>query len=107
MKFGDIYYADLSPVIGSKQGVMRPVLILQDISPKDQQRVLCASISTKPSKETDIHISLNECKEITEGSYVLMEQIRNIDKQRLKEKIDEIPQEYIREIKEKITRSLE
>lgn len=106
MKFGDIYYADLSPVIGSEQGAMRPVLILQDISPKDQHRVLCASISTKPNEETDIHISVNECKGITEGSYVLMEQTRNIDKQRLKEKISEIPQEYIREIKEKIARSL-
>lgn len=106
MKFGDIYYADLSPVIGSEQGVMRPVLILQDINPKDQHRVLCASISTKPKEETDIHISLNECKGIAEGSYILMEQTRNIDKQRLKEKICEIPQEYIREIKEKTVRSL-
>lgn len=105
MKSGEIYYADLSPVIGSEQGGIRPVLILQNITAKDS-RVLCASISTKPNEETDIHISLNNCKGIAEGSYILMEQTMNIDKQRLKEKICEIPQEYIREIKEKTIRSL-
>lgn len=90
IKRGDIYYADLSPVIGSEQGGLRPVLIVQnDVGNKYSPTVIAAAITsqqTKTNLPTHIKINASGCG-LTKDSVVLLEQIRTIDKQRLKEKM--------------------
>lgn len=87
---GDIFYADLSPVIGSEQGGIRPVLVVQnDVGNKFSPTVICAAITSKINKAklpTHIEISASEY-ELVKNSVILLEQIRTIDKRRLKEKI--------------------
>ena len=90
IKRGDIFYADLSPVIGSEQGGLRPVLIVQnDIGNKYSPTVIAAAITSKMGKThlpTHIDIQANGVG-LAKDSVVLLEQIRTIDKQRLKEKM--------------------
>ena len=85
---GDIYYADLSPVVGSEQGGIRPVLIIQnDVGNRHSPTVICAAITSKMNKAklpTHIEISTRDYN-IVKNSVILLEQIRTIDKQRLKE----------------------
>lgn len=87
---GDIYYADLSPVVGSEQGGVRPVLIVQnDIGNKYSPTVIAAAITSQTSKtRLPTHISLNAEKcGLSKDSVVLLEQIRTLDKKRLKERM--------------------
>lgn len=88
IKRGDIYYADLSPVVGSEQGGVRPVLIIQnDIGNKYSPTVIAAAItsrSTKADLPTHIKLFANDSG-LAKDSVVLLEQIRTIDKRRLKE----------------------
>ena len=88
VKRGDIYYADLSPVVGSEQGGIRPVLIVQnDIGNKFSPTVIAAAITSQKDKTklpTHIAVSSEKCG-LAKDSIVLLEQIRTIDKQRLKE----------------------
>ncbi|MBO5906778.1 MAG: type II toxin-antitoxin system PemK/MazF family toxin [Clostridia bacterium] len=90
IKRGDIYYADLSPVIGSEQGGLRPVLIVQnDIGNKYSPTVIAAAITSKMSKtKLPTHIDV-PCEDagLSKDSIILLEQIRTIDKKRLKEKM--------------------
>lgn len=90
VKRGDVYYADLSPVIGSEQGGVRPVLIVQnDIGNKYSPTVIISAITSKINKAklpTHIEIS-SEDFSLPKDSVVLLEQIRTIDKKRLREKI--------------------
>ena len=90
MKRGDIYYADLRPVVGSEQGGIRPVLIIQnDIGNKHSPTVICAAITSKMNKAklpTHIPVSAATCG-LTKDSIVLLEQIRTIDKRRLKDRM--------------------
>ncbi len=90
VKRGDIYYADLSPVIGSEQGGMRPVLIVQnDIGNKYSPTVIAAAITSQQDKTnlpTHIRVDADGCG-LSKNSIVLLEQVRTIDKQRLKEKM--------------------
>ena len=90
VKRGDIYYADLSPVIGSEQGGLRPVLIVQnDIGNKYSPTVIAAAITSQRDKTnlpTHIKVDADGCG-LSKDSIVLLEQIRTIDKQRLKEKM--------------------
>ncbi len=90
VKRGDIFYADLSPVIGSEQGGIRPVLIVQnDIGNKYSPTVIAAAITSQINKAkmpTHIEIRANEFG-LGKDSVILLEQIRTIDKRRLKEKI--------------------
>ena len=90
IKRGDIYYADLSPVIGSEQGGLRPVLIVQnDIGNKYSPTVIAAAITSKMSKtKLPTHIDV-PCEDagLAKDSIILLEQIRTIDKKRLKEKM--------------------
>jgi len=90
---GDIYYADLSPVVGSEQGGMRPVLIVQnDTGNKHSPTVIAAAITSQTSKaRLPTHIEL-EAKSygLTRDSVVLLEQIRTIDKRRLKERMGKL-----------------
>ena len=87
---GDIYYADLSPVIGSEQGGVRPILIIQnDVGNKYSPTVIGAAITSQLSKaKIPTHVEIGTCGGYLEkDSVILLEQIRTIDKQRLKEKI--------------------
>ncbi|MEE3428091.1 MAG: type II toxin-antitoxin system PemK/MazF family toxin [Ruminococcus sp.] len=90
IKRGDIFYADLSPVIGSEQGGVRPVLIVQNnIGNKYSPTVIAAAITSQQSKAklpTHIPIVADNCG-LSKDSVVLLEQIRTIDKQRLKERM--------------------
>lgn len=93
IKRGDIYYADLSPVIGSEQGGVRPVLIVQnDVGNRYSPTVIAAAITSQHEKsKMPTHINLNaECCGLSKDSIVLLEQVRTIDKQRLKEKMGTI-----------------
>ena len=90
IKRGDIYYADLSPVIGSEQGGLRPVLIVQnDVGNRYSPTVIAAAITSRMSKaKLPTHIDVS-CvgAGLARDSVILLEQIRTIDKQRLKEKM--------------------
>lgn len=90
VKRGDIFYADLSPVIGSEQGGVRPVLILQnDIGNKHSPTVICAAITSQINKaKLPTHIEITTTQyALVKDSVILLEQIRTADKKRLKEKI--------------------
>lgn len=100
IKRGDMFYADLSPVVGSEQGGTRPVLIIQnDTGNKYSPTVIAASITSQTGKaKLPTHIEIN-AKNIglKSNSIVLTEQIRTIDKSRLKEKIGHIEDENVME----------
>ncbi len=90
VKRGDIYYADLSPVVGSEQGGMRPVLIVQnDTGNRHSPTVIAAAITSQMGKaKLPTHIELTgRSVGLTKDSVILLEQIRTIDKSRLKEKM--------------------
>ncbi|MCL2033243.1 MAG: type II toxin-antitoxin system PemK/MazF family toxin [Oscillospiraceae bacterium] len=93
VKRGDIYYADLSPVIGSEQGGVRPVLIVQnDVGNKFSPTVIAAAITSQKEKSklpTHIELQSPGCG-LSKDSVVLLEQIRTIDKKRLKEKMGQL-----------------
>lgn len=93
VKRGDIYYADLSPVVGSEQGGIRPVLVIQnDIGNKYSPTVIAAAITSQINKaKMPTHIEL-DAKDygLNKDSVILLEQIRTIDKRRLREKIGRI-----------------
>lgn len=90
IKRGDIYYADLSPVVGSEQGGVRPVLIVQnDVGNKFSPTVIAAAITSQRDKNnlpTHIEVDAQNCG-LSKDSVVLLEQVRTIDKRRLKEKM--------------------
>lgn len=90
---GDIYYADLSPVVGSEQGGMRPVLIVQnDVGNKYSPTVIAAAITSQINKaRLPTHIELSaRSYGLSKDSVVLLEQIRTIDKRRLKERMGRV-----------------
>ena len=93
VKRGDIYYADLSPVVGSEQGGIRPVLVIQnDIGNKYSPTVIAAAITSQINKaKMPTHLEL-AAKDygLNKDSVILLEQIRTIDKRRLREKIGRI-----------------
>ncbi|MEG0546090.1 MAG: type II toxin-antitoxin system PemK/MazF family toxin [Oscillospiraceae bacterium] len=94
IKRGEIYYADLSPVVGSEQGGVRPVLIVQnDVGNKFSPTVIAAAITSQKYKtQLPTHISVNadNCG-LQKDSIVLLEQVRTLDKKRLKEKMGNLP----------------
>ena len=89
IKRGDLYYADLSPVVGSEQGGVRPVLIVQNnIGNKYSPTVIVAAITSQINKaKIPTHIELTQSYGLSKDSVLLLEQIRTLDKRRLKEKI--------------------
>ncbi len=90
VKRGDIYYADLSPVVGSEQGGLRPVLIIQnDVGNRYSPTVIAAAITSRMSKtRLPTHIDIYADKAgLAKDSVILLEQIRTLDKRRLKEKM--------------------
>lgn len=101
IKRGDIYYADLSPVVGSEQGGIRPVLIIQNnIGNRHSPTIICAAITSKMNKAklpTHIEICTNDYN-IMKNSVILLEQIRTIDKKRLREYVCHIDQERMKKL---------
>lgn len=98
---GDIYYADLSPVIGSEQGGLRPVLIVQnDVGNRYSPTVIAAAITSKMSKtKLPTHIDVpGEDAGLAKDSIILLEQIRTIDKKRLKEKMGHLDDETMNSV---------
>ena len=87
---GDVFYADLRPVVGSEQGGIRPVLIIQnDVGNRHSPTVICAAITSKMNKAklpTHVELDTRRC-DMIKDSVILLEQLRTIDKMRLKEKI--------------------
>ena len=101
VKRGEIYYADLSPVVGSEQGGIRPVLIIQNnIGNRYSPTVIAAAITSQQDKAklpTHIHVDGNDSG-LTRNSIVLLEQIRTIDKKRLKERMGRLDDTSMAEI---------
>ena len=90
IKRGDIFYADLRPVVGSEQGGVRPVLIIQnDTGNKHSPTVICAAITSKMNKaKLPTHVEIDSKRfDIVKDSVILLEQLRTIDKKRLKDKV--------------------
>ena len=107
---GDIYYADLSPVVGSEQGGIRPVLIIQNnVGNRHSPTVICAAITSPMNKAklpTHIEISTTDYR-IVKNSVILLEQIRTIDKQRLREFVCHIDPAMMKKVDAAICVSLE
>ena len=107
---GDIFYADLSPVVGSEQGGVRPVLIIQnDVGNKHSPTVICAAITSKMNKaKLPTHIELNaRLYDMDKDSVVLLEQLRTIDKKRLKDKVCHLDGDIMRRVNRALKVSLE
>ncbi|MDX9917424.1 MAG: type II toxin-antitoxin system PemK/MazF family toxin [Gudongella sp.] len=98
---GDIYYADLSPVIGSEQGGVRPILVIQnDVGNKYSPTIIVAAITSQINKaRLPTHIEITGPEHgLPKDSVVLLEQIRTIDKKRLREKIGKFDEEMMRKV---------
>lgn len=107
---GDIFYADLRPVVGSEQGGIRPVLIIQnDVGNKHSPTVICAAITSKMNKaKLPTHIEIDASTyDIVRDSVILLEQLRTIDKQRLKDKVCHLDQDILAQVNKAIQISLE
>ena len=101
VKRGDIYYADLSPVVGSEQGGLRPVLIIQnDVGNRYSPTVIAAAITSRMGKtRLPTHIDIHADKVgLAKDSVVLLEQIRTLDKRRLKEKMGHLDESLMQKV---------
>ena len=110
MRRGDVYYADLRPVVGSEQGGIRPVLIIQnDVGNRHSPTVICAAITSRMNKaKLPTHIELSSgLYDMDKDSVVLLEQLRTIDKKRLKDKICHLEGEIMRQVNRALMISLE
>lgn len=110
IKRGDIYYADLRPVLGSEQGGIRPVLIIQnDTGNKHSPTVICAAITSQMNKaKLPTHVEVDAHKyEIVKDSVILLEQLRTIDKKRLKDKVCHLDGEILTRVDKALQVSLE
>lgn len=107
---GDLFYANLSPVLGSEQGGIRPVVVIQnDIGNKYSPTVIVAPITSRMNKTklpTHVKINASEKYGLPKDSVVLLEQIRTIDKQRIKDKIGKFDERRMNEIENAIIISL-
>lgn len=103
---GDIYYADLSPVVGSEQGGVRPVLIVQnDVGNKYSPTVIAAAITSKTDKSkmpTHIDVFADEFG-LEKNSVILLEQIRTLDKKRLREKMGHLDEDVMNRVNSAIS----
>lgn len=106
---GDIYYADLSPVIGSEQGGVRPVLVIQnDVGNKYSPTIIVAAVTSQMNKSrlpTHLNLSADEFG-LSKDSVVLLEQLRTIDKKRLKEHICRLDNVFMNRIDKALEISL-
>ena len=110
IKRGDIFYADLRPVVGSEQGGIRPVLIIQnDVGNKHSPTVICAAITSKMNKaKLPTHIEIDAASyAIVKDSVILLEQLRTIDKRRLKDKVCHLDQDILMKVNQALCISLD
>ena len=109
IKRGEMYYADLSPVIGSEQGGIRPVLVVQnDVGNKFSPTVIVAAITSQMTKaKLPTHIEVGMEYGLNKNSVILLEQIRTLDKTRLQEKIGELPEGMMNAVNTAISVSLQ
>ena len=106
---GDIYYADLSPVVGSEQGGIRPVLIIQnDTGNRHSPTVICAAITSRMNKANlPTHVEIDARQyQLVKNSVILLEQIRTIDKQRLKDLVCHLDKNIMTKVDEALKISL-
>ncbi len=107
---GDVYYADLRPVVGSEQGGIRPVLIIQnDVGNRHSPTVIVAAITSQINKsKLPTHVELSARQyEMVKDSVVLLEQLRTIDKRRLKERVCHLDGEIFTKVDKALEISLE
>ncbi len=107
---GDIYYADLRPVVGSEQGGVRPVLIIQNnVGNRHSPTVICAAITSQMNKaKLPTHVELHSDQyDLAKDSVVLLEQLRTIDKKRLKDKVCHLDNQILLKIDKALEISLE
>ena len=110
MRRGDIYYADLRPVVGSELGGIRPVRIVQnDVGNRHSPTIICAAITSKMNKaKLPTHIELSAGKyDMVKDSVILLEQLRTIDKQRLKDKVCHLDDDIMQKVNKGLMISLE
>lgn len=109
IKRGDIFYADLRPVVGSEQGGVRPVLIIQnDMGNRHSPTVICAAITSKMNKAklpTHVEVDANRYQ-LVKDSVILLEQVRTIDKSRLRERVCHLDDEILERIDKALLISL-
>ena len=101
IKRGELYYADLSPVVGSEQGGVRPVLVVQnDVGNKYSPTVIAAAVTSRLTKaRLPTHIEIaGQSFGLQKDSVILLEQIRTLDKRRLKERIGTLPPAMMRKV---------
>lgn len=109
IKRGELYYADLSPVVGSEQGGVRPVLVVQnDVGNKFSPTIIAAAVTSKINKaKLPTHIELpSNLYGLAKDSVILLEQIRTLDKRRLKERIGELSESTMARVDKAILISL-
>lgn len=109
MKRGDIFYADLNPVVGSEQGGIRPVLVIQNnIGNKYSPTVIVAAITSRINKaKLPTHVKIDSgVDELNENSVILLEQIRTIDKKRLQQRLSHLDKETMEKVNKAISISL-
>lgn len=108
VKRGDIFYADLSPVVGSEQGGVRPVLIVQnDVGNKYSPTVIVAAITSQMNKvKLPTHVDVSMDFGLPKNSVVLLEQIRTIDKKRLRDKVGNTDEFFMRRVNEALMKSV-
>ncbi len=107
---GDVYYADLRPVVGSEQGGIRPVLIVQnDVGNRHSPTVICAAITSRMNKaKLPTHVELDSGKyDMVKDSVILLEQLRTIDKTRLKDRVCHLDGEILGKVDKALEISLE
>ena len=107
---GDIYYANLTPVIGSEQGGLRPILIIQnDIGNRHSPTVICAAITSKMNKaKLPTHVEIDAGRyDIIKDSVILLEQLRTIDKKRLKDRVCHLDAEILCKVDRALAVSLD
>ena len=107
---GDIYYADLRPVVGSEQGGVRPVLIVQnDTGNRHSPTIIAAAITSRTGKaKLPTHIEIDASSyDIVRDSVILLEQLRTIDKRRLKDKVCHLDAEILQKVNHALCVSLE
>ncbi len=110
IKRGDIFYADLRPVVGSEQGGIRPVLIIQnDTGNKHSPTVICAAITSQMHQsKLPTHVELDSARyDMVKDSVILLEQLRTIDKRRLKDKVCHLDNDIIGQVNKALSVSLE
>ena len=108
VKKGDLFFADLSPVVGSEQGGLRPVLVVQnDVGNKYSPTIIVAAVTSQTKTKLPTHVRLEATQGgLSKDSVVLLEQLRTIDKQRLKERIGTLSESQLPDVEKALSVSL-